>query len=425
MPLGSRLGIEVGRGQIRAVRLSGVGGGRPETMEVELHREPLARVVHALRERWAAVSGLGVAVGIDTLFVKRVKLPPLPVHDRRRMLALEPERFFPVRGEELVVSVRDEDDLVFASRLDEMNEMVSALESLGPVERIEPAPVSLARACAKIGLRDATIITADPNDRSATVMEVSAGRLKTLRKVLGGAADAARTLVGGETPPAELFLTPWADGAADSIAGLLPGTPVKPLPSPPGLTAPFSSAYGAVLSIEAHGGSVLMPEALSRRVVARRRRRVAAAGMTVAAAIVFALGSIDHYRTRTADRLADEISLYGERAAAVFGLQAEAFALDRASTSMATIAAQRSNPLRVLEAITRLLPADASISAVRYQADEWQIDGYARDAARLIPAFEESPEFEGVRFRTATSRVQLPDGMYDNFSLVLRYVPSP
>jgi hypothetical protein len=424
MPLGSRLGIELGRRHIRAVRLGGVGRRRLETMEVELHQEPLAHAVQALKERVGMAPGLAVAVDTESLFVKRVKLPPLPVHDRRRVLALEPERFFPVRGEELVVSVREEDDLVFAGRLDEMNEWISALESLGPVERIEPAPVSLARACAKIGLSPAIIIKAAPGDRSATVMDVAGGRLLTVRKVFGTAADAGRILVSRDPRPAVLYVTPWSDDAAGAVADLLPGTEVKPLPSPPGLTASYSGAYGAALAVGVHDGSVLMPEGLSRRVIARQRKRVAVAAAAVIAAFAFALGSLDHYRSRTARQLADEISTYSDRASAVLELQAEAFALDRGAASLADIAAQRPNPLLVLQTITRLLPADASVRAVRYQGNEWQIDGYARDAARLIPVFEQSLEFEGVRFRTATSRIQLSDGMYDNFSLALRYVPS-
>jgi hypothetical protein len=43
----------------------------------------------------------------------------------------------------------------------------------------------------------------------------------------------------------------------------------------------------------------------------------------------------------------------------------------------------------------------------------------------LIRLFEGSPEFEGVHFRTATSRARIGNETYEAFSLALRYVPAP
>jgi general secretion pathway protein L len=245
-----------------------------------------------------------------------------------------------------------------------------------------------------------------------------------LRKVFGDVTAAAAVL-GADARSDVVYLTPWSDHIADVVSSVLPGTTLKPLPSISGLTPEFSTAYGAALGGGTNGDATLMPREYARRAGARRRRRVVVAATAFVAAFGFAVGSLDYYRTRTVNRLAAGIDVYREQAATVLDLQTEADALSREASRLADVEAQRPNPLLVLETITRLLPTDASVRVLRNSGDEWQLDGFAQDAARLIPVFEESPEFEGVRFRTATSRVRLGSQTYEDYSLVLRYVPAP
>jgi len=72
-------------------------------------------------------SRLGVTLDLPLLFVKQVKLPPLAARDKANILRLEPERFFPVRAEDLIAVARASDDLVFATREAPLTAWVSAL----------------------------------------------------------------------------------------------------------------------------------------------------------------------------------------------------------------------------------------------------------------------------------------------------------
>ncbi len=87
-------------------------------------------------------------------------------------------------------------------------------------------------------------------------------------------------------------------------------------------------------------------------------------------------------------------------------------------------ASARANPLDVLAEVTRLLPGDAYLSRLSMAGDEWELNGLAPDAARLIPLFEQSSLFDEVRFRTATTLVRVRDESFESFSLVFRHVPT-
>ncbi|NIQ99096.1 MAG: hypothetical protein GTN78_02685 [Gemmatimonadales bacterium] len=423
--MSSRLGIEIGPRRLRAVRFRGLASRRFKVMELEWDGEALTDAVAELKEQFGAAGAVAVAVDLESLLVKRVKLPPLPLRERRRILALEPERFFPVRAEELVVSVREEDDLVFATRLEQLNRWVSALEQLGPVELAEAVPISLARACCRAGLPTAAIITPPLDGRCTALIEIVDGRVTGVRKVYGSAADAAAALAETGARSPAVYVTPWSDEAAGNVTGALPGATVKPLPAPRGLAAPYAAAYGAALGIGKKAGETLASPDLVHRIAVRQRRRLAVAAVGFAAALGFALLSLDNFRARAMNHLDSDLAVLRQRATAVLDLQAEAEALNRESRALADIAAQRADPLRVLLAVSRLLPPDAHIRALRGTVGEWQLDGYAKDAARLIPIFEASAAFEDAHFLRATNRAQIGADTYEEFSLALRYLPTP
>ena len=113
-----------------------------------------------LREGLGRAARVTVAVRLPLLFAKRIRLPPMPLAERRKVLRLEPQRYFPVRLEDLVVAVR-EDDLVFAAREEAVEGWMRALDELGPVELVEPGPVALARALDKVGIRDGIVALDD------------------------------------------------------------------------------------------------------------------------------------------------------------------------------------------------------------------------------------------------------------------------
>src|SRR5438067_1591637 len=131
--------------------------------------------VIALRAHLGQAGGIAVALGVPLLFLKPIRLPPLGESEKRNILRLEPERFFPVRAEEIVPAVRGDDDLVFAAKEALLATWVAALEKLGPVEVIEPGPLALARALAQARLTDAVVLL-DGRDDGIGVVEIRAGR---------------------------------------------------------------------------------------------------------------------------------------------------------------------------------------------------------------------------------------------------------
>lgn len=422
MKLGVHVGIRSGGGQIRIARRNR-WKRRFDTMSIELHGEPIADALTAVEERFGSSSSISVALDTESLFVKRVALPPISPAEKCEVLRVEPERFFPIRGEEVVLALAGDGDLAFAAPADEISEWLTSLEALGRIDRVVPSPCALTRIACSRGTRTLTII--NRCDDCTVLIAVVDGRVQNVRKVFGAFSDALDTLLNTEGWPQQVVLVPWSDTQSESIRAVLPTSDPKPLSLPTDLNEPYAAAYGAV---EADGEPLtvitdgLMPAGFRRRLMMRRRIRVAASVAAAAAATAFALFAWDLQRTRTVTWLTREIAAYQERAAPSLALRAELSRLEDGALQLANVADSRPDPLHVLQLITNLLPRDSWIRTVRYEGNEWELDGYAKDAAQLIPLFESSTEFEGVEFRTATSRAHFDNEPYESFSLALRYV---
>src|SRR2546422_5702334 len=96
----ARLGVELGARALRGVRLEGWFRPRARVVEVECDPANPAEAVEALRQHLGPARRIAVALDVPLLFMKWVKLPPLGEPEKRNILRLEPERFFPVRSEE-------------------------------------------------------------------------------------------------------------------------------------------------------------------------------------------------------------------------------------------------------------------------------------------------------------------------------------
>ena len=415
------IGVEIGARRIRAVA---IGRRRQrEAVELDWDGTTLAEAMAALRARLGSSGTVALAVAPEWLFVKRVSLPPVSADERRRILALEPERFFPVRGDPLVVAARQSDDLVFAGRQAQIEDWVAAAGRLGSVARVEPSPVSLARACAAAGVATGAVIAVGSAGQAACV-RFTDGRVVSVRRVRGSAADAAACLTPDR--PDTVLLTPWSDEAGDAVRARLPGTDVRPVPSADGLTPDFACAHGAALGIGGAEEDGLVPPALAQRLARRHRNRTMAAVAAVVAAGVFFLGSLDASRARAAARVDAELARLRAATADIVALQSEALRLEAGLRTLDTIAARRPDPLALLLEISRRLPADAFLRGLGGAAnDEWELDGYARNAAGLIPTLEASPVLADVRFRAATTRLRIGNQDYESFALALRRVPAP
>src|SRR2546422_9104580 len=153
---------------------------------------PYTTLFRSLRQHLGPARRIAVALDVPLLFMKWVKLPPLGEPEKRNILRLEPERFFPVRAEEIVPAVRD-DDFVFAAKETPLAAWVAALVELGPVDMVEPGPLALARALAQVQVTGAVVLL----DRGADgigVVEIREGRVTRARRVFGALDDAAAAL---------------------------------------------------------------------------------------------------------------------------------------------------------------------------------------------------------------------------------------
>ncbi len=417
-----RAGVELARDTIRAVRISGWPRPTVRALEVSWDPEQPAAGLTALREALGSVDRLTVAASLDLLHVRRLQLPPLPAAEKRRMLGLEPDRFFPVRGEDLVFWVQEDQDLVFAIRESLLTGWLPFLESIGRLESVEPAPVALARALVKARIREGCVLrNGAANTSELTVLRE--GRIESVRRLLhDGPGFEARVLAERSGP---IYVCPWDETRAGALEDVVPPDRVQAPPDIAGVGPGFLAAYGAALaSSESQDGGLVTPE-LAHKIARRHRRDRLVATMACAAALIFLLWSADAHRARAERHLDARIAGLREQAGEVLALQTEAEAILRQTGTLSAIVAGRPQPLEVLLGMSRLLPPTAYVRAVRTSGSEWQVDGYAKDAAALIPLFENHPNFAEARFLTGTSRLRVGRETYESFSLALEYTPTP
>jgi len=393
--------------------------------ELDWNPDEPAEAAAALKDQLGSADAVAIAVDIGFTFVKRVELPPLPLEERRRILTLEPERYFPVRGESVVVSLRDGTDLVFAVRESVLEHWISAIEKLGPVKLLEPAPYSLARGLDHAGVRNTSVLTTHPEGGDTVLIEIRDGEVLNTRRLFGTAVDALVVLASGEWPTQELQLTESSAEMVETISTNLPGTKTSEVPHVQGCPPGYVTAYGVAMGIGTQPESGLTTAELARRWLRSSRRRLFAAVILLAAATFFLVFSVDAHRSRVSDRLEADIESLSAPGGSVLSLQAEADRLNRDLTTVSEIVKQRLDPLEVLLAVSVLLPEDAYLRTMEVTGDQWRLDGYAGDAAALIPTFEASASFEEVRFIRATNRVRLGNENYEDFSLAFRYIPEP
>ena len=420
-----RLGVELDIGVIRAVRVP-PGRGPIQVMETGWDPERPEDAVQVLREGLGRGAHVSVALAMPLLLVKRLKLPPIPAPDRAAILQLEPQRFFAVRLEDLVAAVRDEDDLVFAAREAPLTQWLTALQALGPVDRVEPSPLALARALGEGKITD-TVVLLDGGAKGAGVglVQIRSGQVTQARRLYGELSDAAAALSSGDSSPAAVMVEPWDEDRARTLADRLPATTAGPLPSVVDLPPSFLPAYGAARGADHSLAYTLMPDYLRNGIRRRRQRDLLLAGLAALTALVFAITSVLAWRERSAHAMEAEVQALRGRAAAALALQTKFETMNRQANAIAGVRAERAAPLAVLLALSNRLPPGAYLRSLRVTGGEWQIEGHAGQAAQLIQVLGAAPEFRGVRFLSATNRIQVDNRTYETFSLAFRFVPAP
>ncbi|MEO6055412.1 MAG: PilN domain-containing protein [Gemmatimonadales bacterium] len=421
--MSAHIGVELGPDVVRAVRLER-WGRRVRTLEYRWDPAAPAEAAAALRDGLGSGGRLALTVDLSFLFAKQVRLPPVPAAEKRRILSLEPERFFPVRAEELVLALRAEDNLVFAARAQVLESWLAALESVAAVELVEAVPVSLARVLGRTAPGAATLAL-EEKDAGVGLVEVGSGKVRRVRRIRNDPEEVRSAVTAAGANGGRLYLRPL-NGNRDWRPGPDPGTNVGvELPPVAGLASTHLAAYGAALGLGGDLSEALLPPDLAARIRRRRARALAGSVAACAAALAFSLLALDGYRGRTLAKLDTRIAAVRAHAEGVLALERQADALAREEQAVATIQTERLDPTEALAALTRRLPAGSYILALRGSGREWQIDGYAREAAPLVPRLEEDPRFEDVHFLGATSRTRLNGTVYESFSIALRLVPAP
>lgn len=415
------IGLELGPEIIHAVRIDRWGRAGAVTFEQRWDPGQPAPAFAALRESLGKVSRLAVTVDLSFLFAKVVRLPPLSAAEKRRILTLEPERFFPVRAEDLVVAVRSEDNLVFAARGSDLGLWLTELEGIAPVDLVEASPVSLARALRRAVPGEATILL-EEREEGVGIARITDGRVRRVRRIREDSEELKAAVAATGETAGPVYLRPLNGNQGWRPLG---AAGVTDLPSVAGLAPPYLAAYGAALGLGGDLGEAMLPPELSDRIQKRRRRTVRLSAIVCALALGFALASLDEFRARTLRKLDADITQVRARAEGALALERQADALTREARAVAAMEAGRLDLVGGIAALTRLLPNGAHVQALRSTGRDWQIDGYARESAQLVTQLEESPRFENVRFLTATSRTRIDGRSYESFSIAFRLVPAP
>jgi Tfp pilus assembly protein PilN len=393
-------------------------------MEVSWAAHPPADSIAALRDRFGSGNSVAVALDMSVLFVKRLRLPPVSMEERRRIVATDPQRYFPVLDDALVAGVR-EDDLVVAARADLFDAWAEALGALGSVERVEPAPSALARHLGACGVQDGLLVMADSASAEATVARVHRGTIEMLRKVPSRQGELAELVSDSDPAPAGWVLCPWRQDLADELGPHLPQGTAMRAPAPPGAPDSFAAAHGAALGLDDGAQLTLVSPAMERRLSAAVRRRTLLHVVALVVALLAFGWSLDHRRAATLRALDTRIAAVRAEAAPVLELRSQAASIAEEVALVSKEASTRTDPLDVLLALTRILPQDAYVTQLSVMGDEWELNGRAHDAAKLVPLLERSDLFTDVRFRSATTRVRVRDESLENFSLAFRHVPTP
>jgi len=381
-----RVGIEITRTHVHAVTLAAWGSRPRATADAPWDGDHPAAAVAALAGRLGRVGRIGLALGLDYIHAKEVDLPPAPPRVRRQMLAVEPDRFFPVLEERVVVGL--DGSIAFGAEQTMLDRWIEAFETWAPVESVEAAPVALARVVAPAGDGSFTFGLADD---ALGIVDVRAGGLAGVRHL---ASSPANVGVAGHALP--------------SIRGVAPES---------------LAAWGAALGVDGSIDGMMVPDRLRETIARRRTRRVAGAAAACALALAFAIWAVDRSRDDVLARLEADQAALESRAAPAAALQARLVLMDREEAVAGSVSATRMDPLRVIAALGERLPRDVTVLSARAIGDEWRIDGTATNAAAILPALDGDQRFADARFLAATARYREGGRTYESFSLTFRAKP--
>jgi hypothetical protein len=382
------VGVELAPDRARVVALALARRAPGEFFDTDWDPEQPDDLVARLAQQLGPTRRIALSVGFGFLHIKQVKLPPVPASERRRMLALEPDRFFPVQEQSLAVALANESNLAFAADAGLIEQWIAAFERWAPVENVEAAPQSVARALGK-------------NTRGSFVMPIGTQELG-LVELEHGVIQSARRMPWEAAPGEAAPLPAGRSGSGHQLAAL-------------------GAAQGSQGALEA----MLLSDGQARRIQRRRVVRLALTAVACSVALGLAVAAVDHSRARTLERTRSEIGQLTPLAQEAMQLRDRLGDIEREAQALGAQGAGRPQPLPVLAALSQQLPAGTIVTNVKANGADWQIDGTATDAAVLVPLLDRDVRFEDVRFLSASARFRDGARTAETFSIAFRVRTQP
>lgn len=317
-------------------------------------------IAASLRDAVGAPSAITLVVGLGWLEVALPELPPVSADVARAILWRDLDRHFALSGSAAIVC---DGACAFAMPADTLHAWVAALRTLGPVTSI----VTASQVAATL-VHDGTLTLPAPSDELGTV-RVQRDALVSVRRMPRALGESAPT---SATPVTSSQL---------AVAGLL------------WQHAPDTAQLLDPSLVSAHRG-------------ARTRRTWGSVTLAAAAVVVLAL-SLDHWRSAQLAAVRERVDALSAQAAAAEAASsrlqssaAEVRALQVARTQQESADA----PLRVLAALTRVLPRDVVVQRMEWDGEQWRVEGTTDKAPRLVPLLDADAFFRDVRTLAPSQR---------------------
>ena len=144
------VGVELTGRSARVVLTRALTGTQVAAHEVSFDPDDPDTCVNELQARFGAVSSIAIAVGYAHLHFSVVRIPPVQHDERVAILAMEPDRFFPVSVSVGVAFIGEA--LACAADAASLALWVNAFGRWGTVTAVLPAPTAAARVIGEDGV---------------------------------------------------------------------------------------------------------------------------------------------------------------------------------------------------------------------------------------------------------------------------------
>jgi Tfp pilus assembly protein PilN len=396
----------------------------------------------------SALAGLANALGVTSgtlaislvpplTEVRQLELPPLRDDDLQRLLLRNSSRYFVgARGAQIVgaspAGKRQRGTptpIIAAAASARMMAMIHlAAEQTGwVVDAVAPAETAWAAAAVALWPAAAkqNLYAVIAHDDRTDLLQIEGGRLVGLRRFRAGAADAGM-IADALGPSARVGVTGSVQPRRQLAQAL--GALGLTTSSPSGEWA-NAAEHGDVLAAHFAGsnvGPVLRSEdhVAAERARARKTTMItaAAAAALVAASALIEIWGVHHQldlvrQQRAQLRPALSSTLIGRTTVEATYRHLETLnAIERSTPQWAA----------VITTLSKTIPGDAYLTAIRSRGDSLIVDGLAEHAARVFDSLEKAPGLTDVKAAAAVRRELQDDGTaLDHFTIAARVVTNP